>query len=395
MPPPPEPGVIPLAPLRLSDILNGTFSAMGRYWKALFGFAAAVYGTAAVAFAAALLIAFSAVRDHVDGIRASADDPDVPWDDITPILVALGVVALIGAVVAFVAVALVQAAVPTVLQGAVLGRPVTFRSVRQSALSRLRAMLGTALLTGLIAVIPVALVMVVEASLVGIALSDGNPDGAAVWLGLAVLLLLPAGPLAVWLWVKFSLAPTAVVLEGQGPVAAMRRSSTLVRGSWWRIFGISLLGYAMAGVASYLIQMPFSIAGTFSSVVTTQDIGDDPNLTSILVAVGSASAIMVAGQLIGQVFVGTFPPLLLGMLYVDRRIRTENLAQDLADAAGLPMPPAYGPPPYGHQPPPPPYGHQPPPPPYGYPGPQPGPQAGPPPGPQPGAGPGQEGDSTP
>ncbi|MFD6424312.1 hypothetical protein [Streptomyces sp. NPDC060198] len=386
--------MIPLAPLRLSDILNGTFSAMGRYWKPLFGFAAAVYGTAAVAFAAALLIAFSAVRDHVDGIRASADDTDVPWDDITPILVAFGVVALIGAVVAFVAVALVQAAVPTVLQGAVLGRPVTFRSVRQTALPRLRAMVGTTLLTGLIAVIPVALVIVAEASLIGIVLSDGNPHGAAVWLGLAVLLLLPAGPLAIWLWVKFSLAPTAVVLEGQGPIGAMRRSSALVRGSWWRIFGISLLGYVMAGVASYLIQMPFSIAGTFSSAVTTQDLGDDPNLTSILVAVGSASAIMVAGQLIGQVVVGTFPPLLLGMLYVDRRIRTENLAQDLANAAGLPMPPAYGPPPYGYQPPPPP---------YGYPGPQPGPQAGPPPGPQAGpppgpqpeAGPGREGDSAP
>ncbi|MEU1088758.1 hypothetical protein ABZ401_18335 [Streptomyces sp. NPDC005892] len=376
--------MIPLGPLSLSDIFNGTFSTMGRYWKTLFGFAAAVYATAAVAFVAALLIALSGVHDHLVRLKGYSSETDVDWGrDVTPVLVALGIVVLIGIVVAVMAAALVQAAVPAVLREAVLGRPVTFRSARQTAWSRLPAMVGTVLLTGLIAVVPLALMMTFEVSVIGMALSAGDSDGAAAGLGLSVLLLLPAGPLAVWLWVKFSLAPTAVVLEGQGPVAAMRRSSTLVRGSWWRICGISLLGFLMAGVASYVVQIPFSLAGVFSSAVTTQDLGDDPSVTTILVAVGSVAAVMMAGQLIGQVFVGTFPPLVLGMLYVDRRIRQENLAQDLADAAGLPRPPAYAPPPYGY-PAPPAYGY-PTPPTYGHPGagpqPGPGPQQGPPPGP--------------
>ncbi|MCX5396318.1 hypothetical protein [Streptomyces sp. NBC_00102] len=356
---------------------------MGRYWKPLFGFAATVYAAAAATLVAALLVAFSAVHDNLDRIRSHSSDADVDWDDISSVLVALGLAALIGMVVAVVAYALVQAAVPTVLQGAVLGRPVTFRSVRRTAWSRLPAMLGTILLNGLIAVIPVALILLAEGATVALALTGEDPGSAAAWLGVSVLLLLPTGPLAVWLWVKFSLAPTAVVLEGQGPIAAMRRSSTLVRGSWWRIFGMSLLGFAMAGAASYVVQIPFSFAGVFSSAMTTGDLGDDPSVSAVLVALGGAAAIMMAGQLVGQIFVGTFPPLLLGMLYVDRRIRTENLAQDLAAAAGLPMPPAYAPPPYGYQPPPPPYGYQAPPPPYGYPGPQPGP------------GPDQDGDSAP
>lgn len=32
-PPPPQPGVIPLRPLGLGDLLGGGFSAFRRYWK--------------------------------------------------------------------------------------------------------------------------------------------------------------------------------------------------------------------------------------------------------------------------------------------------------------------------------------------------------------------------
>ncbi|MGW2277026.1 DUF7847 domain-containing protein [Streptomyces sp. NPDC001770] len=380
--------MIPLAPLQLSNIFNGAFSTMGRYWKALFGFTAAVYGTAAVAFTATLLVAFSAVHGRIDSLRASTEETDVPWDDITPILVALGIVMLIGIVVFVLALALVQAAAPAVLQGAVLGRPVTFRMVRGTAVSRLRAMLGTVFLTGLIGVVPLVLAVGFEASLVALVVSNGDSDNAAAFLGISVLLLLVAGPLASWLWVKFSLAPTAVVLERQGPIAAMRRSSRLVRGSWWRILGISLLGQMVAGMASSVIQIPFSAAAMFSSALTTSDMDSDTTLTNVLISMAGIVAIALAGQLIGQIFVSTFPPLILGLLYIDRRMRTENLAQDLAAAAGLPPQPAYAPPPYGHQAPP---GSAP----YGHPGPQPGDTPQPGPAQQPGAAPGQDEDSAP
>ncbi|MGW1467379.1 DUF7847 domain-containing protein [Streptomyces sp. NPDC002308] len=363
--------MIPLAPLQLSNIFNGAFSTLGRYWKALFGFTAAVYGTAAVAFAAALLVAFSAVHGHIDSLKASTEETDVPWDDITPILVALGIVMLIGVVVFVLALTLVQAAVPAVLQGAVLGRPVTFRTVRETAVSRLRAMLGTVFLTGLIWVVPIVLALGFEASVIALAVSNGDSDSAAVFLGVSVLLLLVAGPLASWLWVKFSLAPTAVVLERQGPIAAMRRSSRLVRGSWWRILGISLLGQMVAGMASSAVQLPFSAFAMFSSALTTSNMDSDTNLSTVLISMAGIVAIALAGQLIGQIFVSTFPPLILGLLYIDRRMRTENLAQDLAAAAGLSPQPAYAPPPYGHE------------------APQPGPA------PQPGADPGPDGDSAP
>ncbi|WP_405460514.1 hypothetical protein OG786_24195 [Streptomyces sp. NBC_00101] len=356
-------------------MFNGAFTTMGRYWKQLFGFTAAVYGTAAVVVVAALLVALSAVHEQLERIKASSLDTDtVDGDDITPVIVALGAVTLVGLVVAVVAMALVQAAVPAVLREAVLGRPVTFRSVGRTAGSRLRAMVGTVLLTSLIGVVPVVLMAVGEATALLLVLSDGHRGGAAVAMALSILLLLASAPLALWLWVKFSLAPTAVVLEDQGPVDALRRSSHLVRGDWWRVFGIGMLGYLVAGVASYFVQLPFSLLGVFSSALTTGDLGSNPTLTSVLVTLGSVAGIVIAGQLIGQTFVGTFPPLLLGLVYVDRRMRTENLAQGLTEAAGLTMPSygygpfhGYGPAPYG--PPAPPY--------HGAPGHAPTPPAGP------------------
>ncbi|WP_441349223.1 hypothetical protein [Streptomyces sp. COG21] len=53
---------------------------------------------------------------------------------------------------------------------------------------------------------------------------------------------------------------------------------------------------------------------------------------------------MVSG-LVSQLFSSIFPPLVTGLLYVDLRIRKENLAQVLTEAAAQPLPEQYGPPP--------------------------------------------------
>jgi hypothetical protein len=52
-------------------------------------------------------------------------------------------------------------------------------------------------------------------------------------------------------------------------------------------------------------------------------------------------AFVLLGQLIGQLVSATFPLLVTGLLYVDRRMRTENLGPVLAEAATVP-PSQYG-----------------------------------------------------
>ncbi|MBW5250864.1 hypothetical protein JGS39_18015, partial [Streptomyces sp. P01-B04] len=117
---------------------------------------------------------------------------------------------------------------------------------------------------------------------------------------------------------------------------ALRRSSRLVRGDWWRIFGITLLAGAVAGFAGYLIQIPFSVLGTFSGMLGTGNLGDDPNPTAVITAVSGYVLAIMVGQLVSQLVVATFPPLVTGLLYVDRRIRTEDLGPVLAEAAAVP-----------------------------------------------------------
>lgn len=332
---PPKPGVIPLGPLRLGDIFNGAFSTIGRHGKQLFGVGAAAYGGALAVVVAAIAIAYSATADHLDRLVSLSSDEDPRTEDWVPMLIAFCSVALVCLIVGVLSTALMYAAVPTVLQEAVLGRPATFSGVWRRAWARVPAVIGTVFLTGLIAMIPIVLVWAAVITLI-VGLADPGGGGPVALIVIGVLGALATGPLALWLWVKFSLAPTAAVFENQGPIAAMRRSSVLVRGDWWRIFGITLLTGVMAAVASYVIQLPFTLIGMFSGMLGSAGLSDDPNPASIIVAMSGYLLALLLGQLVSQLIVATFPPLVAGLLYVDRRIRTEDLGPVLAEAAAVP-----------------------------------------------------------
>ncbi|MEV6308020.1 hypothetical protein AB0M10_05385 [Streptomyces sp. NPDC051840] len=348
--PPPKPGVIPLAPLRLGDVLGGAFSTMGRYFKQLFGMAAALYGGAALLMAAAVAVAYSAVSGHLERVVTLDQGEAAASGDIAALVIAGSVLAVLGIVILAIVSGLMYAAVPAVLQEAVLGRPLAFATVWRRAWSRVLPMIGTLFLTALIAMVPGALLM---AAFLGVMVSliamDGG-GGAAVAISVGVLGVLITGPLAAWLWIKVCLAPAAVVFEGCGVTGALRRSSHLVRGDWWRVFGIVLLAGVMAAVAAYVVQIPFSVLGVFPSMIGTASLGDDPSTAAVLVAMSGYFVATLLGQLVSQIISATFPQLVTGLLYVDRRMRTENLGPALAEAAGVPPQgpvPPYGAPPYG------------------------------------------------
>ncbi|MEU1215799.1 hypothetical protein ACFYSH_20415 [Streptomyces sp. NPDC005791] len=344
--PPPKPGVIPLAPLRLGDVLGGAFSTMGRYWKQLFGLAAALYGGAALLMAAAVAVAYSAVSDHLDRVASLDYDEGASSTDVVPLVISGGVLALLGIATLAIVSGLMYAAVPTVLQEAVLGRPITFATVWRKAWSRVAPVIGTLILIALFAIVPVLLLLAAFAAVIISLVTTDSGGGAAVATSLGIIGALLTGPLAVWLWTKVCLAPAVVVFEGQGPVAALRRSSQLVRGDWWRIFGITLLAGVMAAVAGYVIQIPFSVLGVFPGMIGSATLDEDPSAAAVIVAMSGYLIASMLGGLVSQIISTTFPQLVTGLLYVDRRIRTENLGPVLAEAAGVPqqgpMAPPYG-----------------------------------------------------
>lgn len=331
-PPPPRPGVIPLAPLTLGAILGGAFGALGRHWKQLLGVTAAAYGTALLFVGAAIGIAYAAVGDLFPAVFDLPAGQEPRWDDVQPLIVAFVLVWIAGLIAILCANAVMAAACPAAIQEAVLGRPLTFGALWRRAWARMPAVLGTVILSSLpmllMAAVFVATLIALLASFHG-----GSPISlvitAFVGAGLAAL---PLTPLVLWLWVKFSLAPAAAVMEGQGVIASMRRSSALIRGFWWRSFGILLLIGLMTTVAGWVIQQVLSML--MSAPLAAIDFTAD-DATAVIAAFAVIFAFLLVGQLVSQLAVSVFPPLVAALLYVDLRIRKENLAPELARAAGL------------------------------------------------------------
>ncbi|MEU3078600.1 oxidoreductase [Streptomyces laurentii] len=333
-PPPPKPGVIPLAPLRVGDLLGGAFSAYGRYWKPLLGIAAIAYGGAGVLVGGALLAVYGSVIDNLERLDALPDDANPGFADFQALLVAFGSVWLLGMLGMLVATALINAAVPAVIQDAVLGRPARFGTVLRRAWSRLGAVIGSVVLSTLAAVLPgLLLILAFVLTMVQVVVNpDDSGTASAVTAILSVLFALATFPLALWLWVKFSLAPAAAVIENQGPMAALRRSAHLVRGSWWRIFGCVVLIGLIVGVVGGMVQEFVSILAMVP--MTSLASGDHENMRASFSTLWGVMLTAGAVGLVVQILLAPLQPLVVSLLYIDQRIRKENLAPMLAQSAG-------------------------------------------------------------
>jgi hypothetical protein len=163
--------------------------------------------------------------------------------------------------------------------------------------------------------------------------SNGEPFVPA---GPAFLLLLLSFPLALWLLVRFSFAPAAAVLEGASPLTALRRSARLVRGAWWRTFGITLLGGLIACIVAIVVNVPFRFAMPTPQPYTTStrtSVSMSEVYVQSLPDLGPALVLSAIAGVFVQLFFMVFMPLLSGLLYIDQRIRREGLADVLMRAA--------------------------------------------------------------
>ncbi|MEA2142156.1 MAG: hypothetical protein QOI64_586 [Solirubrobacteraceae bacterium] len=137
----------------------------------------------------------------------------------------------------------------------------------------------------------------------------------------AIAMLLPG----IWLYIAWVFALPALLVEGLRGPAALRRSYILVRGRWWRTFGVIALGFILAIVISTLAR------GVFLLGLLVAD--DD----AIVLALSTLAGI------IGLAVSAPFQAALLTVLYFDTRVRTENLELDqLAGEIGVDAPSADG-----------------------------------------------------
>lgn len=319
-PPAAKPGVIPLRPLGVGEILDGAVSTMRTHWRSVLGISLAV---ALVTEISLVLLQGYILDDALAGgaLDSRTATPDEVLRSLRDTVIGTGLVSVISAAAMVVATALLT----TITSRAVLGKPVTTGEAWRASRPQLPRLCGLLLLLGLI-----VLGVIVAGALPGLLLliSGGSDAGGAV---LMVLGILGGAIVAVWLAVRYYLAAPALMLEHQSIGKSMSRSAKLVRGSWWRVFGIQLLAGLIANIVSAIVAVPFAVIGAAVS-------GD--GMADLLGASGghvswSFLIIRGIGSLIGATLTLPISAGVTVLLYIDQRIRREALDLELARAAGV------------------------------------------------------------
>ncbi len=145
----------------------------------------------------------------------------------------------------------------TVVVGrAVFGAGITIGEAWQRLRGRLWALIGFTVLRGARRGVLIAVVVVASSS--GSAFAANGV--AAVGRRRSARSLAIAGGL-IYLWTMLTFAPSIIVLERLGIVAAIKRSFKLVKEDFWRVFGIRLLGMIVAELIAGAVAVPFSVGG--------------------------------------------------------------------------------------------------------------------------------------
>jgi len=143
-----------------------------------------------------------------------------------------------------------------------------------------------------------------------------------------VALVIPA----IWLYVSWSVAAPALLIEGVGPARALGRSRKLVAGRWWPTAGVLIVASIMVSIVSGALQALFSAVASL------------PSQPSLVLAV----ALVTVSGAVSTIIAQPFHAAVSTILYYDLRVRHEGFdLHALAEQLGLPDLAFAGPPPGG------------------------------------------------
>jgi hypothetical protein len=321
-----KPGVVPLRPLGVGELLDGAITTLRQNPAAMLGLSAVVAAVTQLAQVVALWVLYRdlAVLETAT-VTTAADLASL----LSTSLGSLG----ISLVLTWLATVLLTGILTVVVSRAVLGEHLSIGDAWAMARPQLPRLIGLTLLVGLIVAAPF-----VVASVPGLTAAAAGADAGAVAL-LVTGGVLMAIPVAVWLYVRVVLSTPALMLESDTDSAgvshratitgAIRRSSRLVAGSWWRVFGVVLLATALAWVISQVVAVPATLLSFLVGGFTETGTMTLPGL--VLTGLAGIVATTITAPFTAGVIV---------LLYVDRRMRREGLDIALARAAGVGSPAA-------------------------------------------------------
>ncbi len=311
-----------LRPMTLGEILDRTAELYRNHFPLFAGISAIFAGTMLLVqmlhLGFLMLLGYPHIPPHLEWAYA----------------VTLGVEVLAIALVAGLAIAAFNRAVAWIY----LGEPATVRAAAGSVLSRLRRylwlmtvtvfrawaplyVLYVALFAMLFAVMPHGFLFNPQVTQHAPTMSPSTAIGVLVGMLILAPLFLGTTIYGVWMWLRYSLAMPACVVEGLPTQQAIRRSIDLSVGSRGRIFVLWLLVYAIRLLLGILLGFPFFVFGL-------KHPGHALPLGWLAV---SEVAAFVTNTLIGPIYSTG-----LTLFYYDQRIRKEGFDIEwMMQAAGL------------------------------------------------------------
>jgi hypothetical protein len=300
----------PLRPMSTSQLLDHTFTLYRKNFLLFVGIA--TVGPAAYLIFQVLTIGSMAV---------SARPSPTAGDGVK-----FGVGMLAGLVVMLAGMAIANAATVKAVAAVHLGREMSIAGAYRALRGRVLRVLGVFVLVAVISGIAAGVIILVAVIIGTVAVVGGAKAGTAgaavgVIIGLAAAVV--GGIAAIAIYVRYSLAVQACVVEDLGITTSLKRSAVLSKGSRSRILTV----YFVFGVLSYIVAFGLGlIAGAGGALLHNQI------LAMILIYV----ATFVAGSLTGPL-----ATIGISLLYYDERIRKEafdlQLMMSSLDAPGAPI----------------------------------------------------------
>jgi hypothetical protein len=211
-----------------------------------------------------------------------------PGRDLTPIFAAMGLMG-IGVLLTLILQPIGSAAILHIIMEEYVGRKVSIGQAFSYALTRFLPLIGASIIVGLLVMVGMFLCCVP----------------------------------GLYFWVTYAFVSQIVVLEKLGPSDALNRSSKLVNGHRWRVFGVLVLIYIANAIVSNTVQLAMATA-----LPTEEQI---PAANGPRVQFNAVNHIIdtLVTQLVGIVF-STYIAVCTTLLYLDLRIRKEGFDLEMA-----------------------------------------------------------------
>jgi hypothetical protein len=282
---------VPLRPLGLGDILDGSFTMIRRNPRVMLGLSAAVAVAQVLLVALFEVIAFSRLGD----VTVTDANGATTSTNLGPLLGTEG------------------AQFATLVASTLLG----------------------AVLTGMLTV-------AITQDVLGVRLGPAEVwvrTKGRIWRLVALAVIATVAEFAgllvflapgIWLWGIWAVAVPALMTEQTTIRGAFGRSRALVSGTFWRVWGIRALGAMIASFIGFFIALPFEIVGLVAGGNAFSDTAGGtsvPVLFLVLTAVGSA---------VSATFTAPIRAGVDALLYVDLRMRKEGLDIVLRQTVGHP-----------------------------------------------------------